>query len=103
MKTIIIEIYLFIFFCFLESCRKEIMHIDGLGALCSALNTCTKEATPHIVAALAQMPLDVKGAMVNIIGDSGIEKLLLLLKQSENLHLQKDTAILLASLAGSGK
>ena len=48
------------------------------------------------------MPLDVKGVLLHIIGDSGIEKLIALLKQPENQNLQKDTAILLASLAGSG-
>lgn len=49
------------------------------------------------------MPLDIKGVLLNIIGDSGIAKLVNLLKQSGDVTLQKHTAILLASLAGSGK
>ena len=40
--------------------------------------------------------------LVNIIGDAGIDKLIVLLRQS-NPELQRATAILLASLAGSGK
>jgi hypothetical protein len=44
----------------------------------------------------------VKSVLVNIIGDAGIDKLIVLLRQS-NPELQRATAILLASLAGSGK
>ena len=48
------------------------------------------------------MPLNVTGALVNIIGDAGIHKLVTLLKLSDK-QLQKDTAILLASMAGNGR
>ena len=75
--------------------------MGGLSGLCSALNTCSSEGTAFIVAALAQMPLKVTGILVNIIGDAGIHKLVNLLKLSDK-QLQKDTAILLASMAGNG-
>ena len=67
-----------------------------------ALNTCTSTAIAPIIGSLAQMPLNVKGILVNIIGDIGVRKLVEYYKHSDSNELRKHAAILLASLVGNG-
>ena len=85
-----------------DECLRAI-RIHGLEGLCTALNTCSNSATLYIVPTLARMPIEIKDVMVNIIGENGIDALITFLKQSDNLSLQRDTAILLAILAGNCK
>ena len=78
------------------------MRSGGLESLCLALNTCRDGATAAIIAALAQMPLNAKSILVNIIGDQGVIKLVEYYRHSDDNELRKHTAILLASLVGNG-
>ena len=48
------------------------------------------------------MPLKVKGVLLNIIGESGISKLIAFFRNSDNKNLQKHTVILLSSLIDNG-
>jgi len=45
---------------------------------------------------------ETKSIIVNVIGDSGIDKLISLLRDQSAADLQRSAAILLASLAGNG-
>ena len=48
------------------------------------------------------MPLKVKSVLLNIVGETGIQKLIKFFRNSENRNLQKHAAILLSSLIDNG-